>query len=71
LEQVQREHRNFLIFTAIGRELSAFAVKDKIVGAIPVLYHVQAKLRRLQDDAYRCSSEIPMYGAFVSVTFCR
>jgi hypothetical protein len=28
LEQVQREHRNFLIFTAIGRELSAFAVMD-------------------------------------------
>jgi hypothetical protein len=54
LEQVQREHRNFLIFTAIGRELSAFAVKDEIVGAIPVLHHVQAfinfapQLQRMQ-----------------------
>jgi hypothetical protein len=28
LEQVQREHCNFLIFTAIGREISAFAVMD-------------------------------------------
>jgi hypothetical protein len=43
-----------LIFTAIGRELSAFAVKDEIVGAIPVLHHVQAfinfapQLQRMQ-----------------------
>jgi hypothetical protein len=34
LQQVQREHRDFLIFTAIGRELSAFAVKDEIISAL-------------------------------------
>jgi len=42
LEQMQREHRQLLFVEAIGADLTALAVEDEAVGAVPVLDDVQA-----------------------------
>ncbi len=37
LEQMQRQHCNLLVFAAVGRKLSAFAIEDEAVDAIPMV----------------------------------
>jgi hypothetical protein len=41
LEQVQCKHRDLLILQAIGRDFTTFAIKDKPVGAVPVLNDIE------------------------------
>jgi len=42
LQQVQRQHRDFLVLQAVTRDLAALAEEDESVGAVPVLDDVQA-----------------------------
>ena len=42
LQQVQAEHREFLLVTAVGGELAAFPEEDEPVGGVPVLGDVES-----------------------------
>jgi hypothetical protein len=44
---VQRQHRDFLVFQVVAGDLTAFAVKDEVVGSVPVLNDVEAFLNLL------------------------
>jgi len=39
---MQGEHRSFLVFPPIGRNIPAFAKKDEIIGAVPILDDIEA-----------------------------
>src|SRR5712692_4487662 len=41
LQEMQRQHRQLLVFPLIGGKFSSFAKENKIVGAVPVLDDVQ------------------------------
>ncbi len=44
LQEVQRQHRQFLILLSVGRDLTAFAKRDEVVDAVPMLDDVEALL---------------------------
>jgi hypothetical protein len=44
LQQVQRQHRHLLIFSAIGRDLAPFANENEVVGTVPVLDDIESLL---------------------------
>ena len=37
LQQLKREHADFLVVSAVGGHLAAFAKEDEVIGAVPVL----------------------------------
>jgi len=41
LEQMEGEHRSFLIFSPIRREIPAFAKEDEIIRAVPILDDIE------------------------------
>ncbi len=44
LQQVQREHRQFLIRRPVAGKFSVFAIKNKIIGAVPVFHDVETRI---------------------------
>jgi hypothetical protein len=42
LQQVKGEHAHFLVVSAVGGHLAAFAKKDEVIGAVPVLDDVES-----------------------------
>ncbi len=44
LEQMEAQHRQFLVLQLVCRHLAPFAEEDEAVGAVPVLDHVQSLL---------------------------
>lgn len=44
LQQVQREYRQFLILREIAGKFSVFAIKNKIIGAVPVFNDIETRI---------------------------
>ena len=42
LQQMKRQYSQFLIFHTVSRKFTPLAVEDEVIGAIPVLHHIQA-----------------------------
>jgi hypothetical protein len=41
LEEMQGEHRQFLVFPPIRRDIPAFAKEDEIIRAVPILHDIE------------------------------
>jgi hypothetical protein len=41
LEEMQGEDRQFLVFPPIRGDIPAFAKEDEIIGAVPILHHIE------------------------------
>jgi transposase-like protein len=61
LEQMQREHRQLLVFAPIRGNLSAFAKEDKIIRAVPILDDSEAKFAVVVETAALNEAELGEY----------
>ena len=42
LEEMEGEHSDFLVFQAVGSQLTAFAIEDEVVGTVPVFDYLKS-----------------------------